>query len=216
MKSKVLEALKTKYKNLGFSEKDLEKVADYLIPSITEESNIDEAVATVEPLLQLFQSSSDKLRGEKVKAEKALEDYKKKLKELQSNQEPTPSQEGEGGNGEEGKKSNSEKLLEQLLARMEKLEGEKRHATRKEQIDKILSKLPDAIKKAYSHIDYAKYSDEDYEKFITDITGEAEEISKGLNTRGATFSAPKHVQKAGTDKEASTEEAGKVLDSMNI
>ena len=40
MKEKILAALKTKFANLGFSEKTLEQVADYLGQTVTDDNGI--------------------------------------------------------------------------------------------------------------------------------------------------------------------------------
>ena len=55
MKTKILSKLKTKYSNLGFGEKAFDGVADYLSKTVTEESQIEAAIAGVEPLLKAFQ-----------------------------------------------------------------------------------------------------------------------------------------------------------------
>ena len=59
MKEKILAALKTKYANKGFSAKTLESVADFLTPTVQDETNIDNAVSGVESLLSVFQSETD-------------------------------------------------------------------------------------------------------------------------------------------------------------
>lgn len=64
MKTKILNALKTKYSNLGFSAKALDGVASVLEKTITEESQIDDAVSNVEGLLRVFQADNDRQRTE--------------------------------------------------------------------------------------------------------------------------------------------------------
>lgn len=66
MKEKILVALKTKYKNLGFGDKAFEGVADYLTTTITEETNIETGVSGVEILLKSFQGDIDKRVNEAV------------------------------------------------------------------------------------------------------------------------------------------------------
>ena len=64
MKEKILAALKTKYSNLGFGAKVLDRVASILEKSVTDESQIETAVGGVEPLLKVFQSDADRARTE--------------------------------------------------------------------------------------------------------------------------------------------------------
>lgn len=60
MKEKILIALKTKFKNLGFSDATFDTVASFLETTVTEETQIDTSVAGVEGLLKGFQADADK------------------------------------------------------------------------------------------------------------------------------------------------------------
>ncbi len=60
MKTKILEALKTKYKTLGFSDKAFDGVAEYLLKSVTKDEEVDATVAGAESLLKAFQGDLDK------------------------------------------------------------------------------------------------------------------------------------------------------------
>lgn len=81
MKEKISTALKTKYANLGLSQKAFDGVAAFLIAQKTIEKEEDIATAieggNVVDLLKVFQSETDTIRTAKSVAEKALEDYKK-------------------------------------------------------------------------------------------------------------------------------------------
>ena len=59
MKDKILTALKTKFQNLGFTEKAFGGVADYLAATVTEETQIETAIVGVKPLLKAFQGDVD-------------------------------------------------------------------------------------------------------------------------------------------------------------
>lgn len=87
MKQKIIDALKTKYANLGLGPKALDGVASWLIASktVTKEEEISTAIEgeIVVNLMKSFQAESDSLRTEKQSAmtakeaaEKALNDYK--------------------------------------------------------------------------------------------------------------------------------------------
>lgn len=71
MKEKILSALKNKYKNLGFTEKTLEQVSEYLGQTVTEETGIEPAVNGAELLLKSFQSDIDKRVSDAVAKAKA-------------------------------------------------------------------------------------------------------------------------------------------------
>ena len=79
MKTKILAALKTKYNNLGLSDKAFDGVAALLVKTVTKEEEIETAVAgaEVETLLKSIQSSVDAERTKATKAIKDLDDYKK-------------------------------------------------------------------------------------------------------------------------------------------
>lgn len=77
MKEKITTALKTKYTNLGFGPKAFDGVADYLSKTVTEESQIETAIAGVEPLLKAFQSDTDKVRTEKSELQRQLDEVRK-------------------------------------------------------------------------------------------------------------------------------------------
>lgn len=79
MKTKILAALKTKYNNLGLSDKAFDGVAALLVKTITKDEEIEAGIAgaEVETLLKSIQSSVDAERTKATNAAKALEDYKK-------------------------------------------------------------------------------------------------------------------------------------------
>lgn len=60
MKEKILASLKTKYKNLGVSDKALEGIAAMLAVTTTDEANIETATDGVKDLLTSIQSDADK------------------------------------------------------------------------------------------------------------------------------------------------------------
>ena len=77
MKEKILEALKTKYSHLGFGQKAFDGVAAYLEKTVADETQLETAVAGVEPLLKAFQSDIDKMRTEKSALQVQVEELKK-------------------------------------------------------------------------------------------------------------------------------------------
>lgn len=88
MKQKILAALKNKYANLGFGQKALDGVADYLEKTVTEESQIETAISGVEPLLKVFQSEADRSRTELNALKSENEELKKKVTQTDPKDDP--------------------------------------------------------------------------------------------------------------------------------
>lgn len=97
MKEKILNALKTKYSNLGLSDKALDGVAEFYSKTVTEESKIDEVVGSLEPVLKSMQSEADRARTDSQSKKSELE---AKIAELQGQLEgksnPKPPASGGG------------------------------------------------------------------------------------------------------------------------
>lgn len=90
MKTKILEALKNKYKNLGFSDKVFEGVANSIQTFVKEEAEIVTYVDGAESMLKAFQSSADQLRQEKALLEKENSELKALKDKEPKEQPPTP------------------------------------------------------------------------------------------------------------------------------
>lgn len=88
MKQKILAALKNKYANLGFGQKALDGVADYLEKTVTEDSQIETAIAGVEPLLKIFQAEADRSRTELATIKAENEELKKKANQTDPKDDP--------------------------------------------------------------------------------------------------------------------------------
>jgi hypothetical protein len=85
MKNKIIEALQNKYKQLGLSAKAIEGAATFLEPSVKEESEIEAAVAAVEPILKALQSEADTIRtAASTAAQTAKAEADKKAAELEA------------------------------------------------------------------------------------------------------------------------------------
>lgn len=96
MKNKIIEALQNKYKQLGLSAKAIEGAATFLEPSIKEESDIETAIAGVEPLLKALQSDADAVRTAKTAAEKKVAELEAQVKALGAVPDPKPQPKQDG------------------------------------------------------------------------------------------------------------------------
>ena len=79
MKAKILNALKTKYANLGLGDKAFDGVASFLEKTITKEEEIEGVITREDTatLLKSIQGETDSLRTKHAQAGKDFEDYKK-------------------------------------------------------------------------------------------------------------------------------------------
>lgn len=210
MKEKILEALKTKYSNLGLSKDVLNGYADYLTSSITEEEGIEDGVAKIEGLLKIQQKEYDKIRAIKKKAE----EVKAPIAE-----EPTDKKEPEKKIEQKTEKS-EKKVVEEipewakiLLGKVEQLE--KRNAdydkatkieTRRKDISNIVGKLPTSLKKAYERMNL-DIADDEFETLKTSITEEVGELEKEISQKNAITKPPLAKNSDGSKQMISKEKA---------
>src|SRR6218665_1132140 len=131
LKGKILQTLKTRYKNLGFGEKAFDAVATLLESTVTDENEIDTAIGGVESLLKAFQGDADK------RVSDAL--YKQKNNKESGNQSLTENDEVPGW---------AQGLIESnraLLAKVHALENGKTTESRKETIEALLKDTPESF-----------------------------------------------------------------------
>lgn len=99
MVDKLLQSLKTKYAHLGLKEAVLKVIATRLATTVKDDTEIENAVKSVEEEVKLLQSVADEGRTSLTKAEEARKKLEKELEEMRakSNQNPqnppTPSTE---------------------------------------------------------------------------------------------------------------------------
>jgi len=220
MKKKILEALKNKYKNLGFGEKAFDGVAAYLEPSIKEEADIETVITGVEGLLKAFQSDTDQIRTARTAAEKKLSDYEAQVKKLGgapviNKDEPIK------GDDDKDTPAWAKVIIEsnkKLADKLASMEGEKVTTTRKQKLDAIINKLPENMRKPYSRTPVKDISDEEFEALTVEIQKEVDCLATETTSKGAVFGRPATtgVQSQGTQKQASKEEVDAVVKGMNV
>lgn len=130
MEKEILDALKTRYKTLGFGEKAFGGVAALLAKTITDAKDIESAVAAdeVANLLKAFQGEKDVLRTEKSALEKSFNAYKE--------QHPAEEKQEKDSKESDGEESEVLKLLKQMQSentalkeRMDKQDAAARRAS---------------------------------------------------------------------------------------
>lgn len=78
MKRKIIDVLKTRYRNLGLGDKAFDGVAAFIEKTVTKEEDIDAAVAgdDVSALLRAIQGETDTLRGSNAELQRSLDELR--------------------------------------------------------------------------------------------------------------------------------------------
>ncbi len=141
MKQKIKVALKQKYSHTGLGDDVMDGVAAILAGNVTEETQIDTAVAGCEPLLKVVQGSLDKERNARSEAEK-------RVKELAEKQKAEPKTKEDESKKDEpmGELSELKATIEALSSKLEGLTRENTQKTKLEQLTALLTekKVPES------------------------------------------------------------------------
>ena len=139
MKAKILNALKTKYANLGLGDKAFDGVASFLEKTITKEEEIEGVIASEDTatLLKSIQGETDSLRTKHAQAVKDFEDYKK------LHPDTKPDKDKDKDKGDPNEPEWAKKLREQneaILAAQAKREKDEKDATTLASVKSALEK----------------------------------------------------------------------------
>lgn len=225
MRKEILDALKAKF--TGVSDAILGRIADKLAKTATTAEQVATAVEGV-TFQQVLESYGDSRATEAQQT--AVSNYEKKhgLKDgkqvkggasAEHNDEP----DNQHGNGDNDTPAWANAIIDgqkSLSDRLAAIEGDKVTASRKQKFDAIIGKLPEDLRKPYARTDIKSISDEEFETLLSEVGMEVEELAKTANARGAVFGRPATggATKTTTNgvKEATDEEAQRVVDGMNI
>lgn len=230
MRKKIIEALKTKYRNMGFSEKAFDGVAAFIEPSVKEEADIETAIGGgVEALLKVFQGEGDSIRTAKAATEKKLQELEAQIRTLGNGggngTAPKPESDPKPAGDAEETPAWAKALLDAnkaLSERLNKLDAERTATTRKQKLAEVIGKLPDTFRKPYERIALDSLKEEEFQTMLQDVTTEVDGILSGSKARGAVFGRPVGNSGkggsagSGSDKEASDAEAQAVVDRLSI
>ncbi len=181
MKEKILSALKTKYKNLGFGDKAFSGVADFLATTVTEEDQIETTIGGVENLLKAFQGDIDNRVNTavaKAKAEKGGNQEQPEKKEKTDDEDPTL------------------KLLKELKDEITTLKSEKKQETLAQKWAKAVEDK--GIKNDKLRDKWLPKSEDEFEDSLNDLV----EFSKTISVQEANSNS--------TGKPAGSASSGKV------
>ena len=225
MRKEILDALKTRF--AGVSDKILGRIADKLAKTVTTQEQVATAVEGV-TFQQVLESYGDSRATEATQtavnnyeAKHGLKNGKPVATEAEPD-EPAPTKNGV----EEEMPAWAKSIIESnkaLAEQVKTMQGERLAATRRDQLNQIISALPSHFRKAYERTPVETLSDDEFESLKSDITSEVETISRETSAKGATFGRPT-IQggtktQAGDEasaKEATDEEAAAVVDKLAI
>ncbi|EFT36325.1 hypothetical protein [Riemerella anatipestifer] len=180
MNKKILELLKTKYKDLGLSESILKVTADRLARTVkeeAEEAEITQAIESVESELRIYQSFEDRNRT----LLKEVKDLKEKLEknEPTPNPEPNPNPRPNEGNPEPNPML---ELLKELKGEITALKSEKIQQTNKEKLTAKLQELGVNENFYKLHIDGKTFeNDEQINEFANQLKESQDAFAQSIN-----------------------------------
>ncbi|MBT0572504.1 hypothetical protein OKE68_08845 [Riemerella anatipestifer] len=180
MNKKILELLKTKYKDLGLSESILKVTADRLARTVkeeAEEAEITQAIESVESELRMYQSFEDRNRT----LLKEVKDLKEKLEknEPTPNPEPNPNPRPNEGNPEPNPML---ELLKELKGEITALKSEKIQQTNKEKLTAKLQELGVNENFYKLHIDGKTFeNDEQINEFANQLKESQDAFTQSIN-----------------------------------
>lgn len=226
MKEQILQALKAKFQ--GVSADILDRVAAMLAKTVTTDEQVTTAVEGVtEELINMIEGYGDSRATGAQKT--AVLNYERKygikdgVKVAKAETKPAETTTPTGG---EQTPAWAQALIDsnkQLTERLNKMEGERTSESRKAELNGIINRLPDNLRKGYQRISVESYSDEEWNALKGEITSEVEGIAKEQGAKGAVFGRPTNgnfgkpaIGSTGNVQEATEAEAKAVVDKLVI
>lgn len=205
MKVKILAALKTKF--TGVQDAILNRVADKLLSGgkVTKEEDIATAVdgVTFQQVLEMYgDSRANEASATAVRNYENTHHLKDGKPTEGAGAGATPPADktsnrpaataGEGG-GEEKVPAWAQQLIDGLKSTNDRLTAfEKGRTTesRRSQLDAVISKLPESLRKAYSRTPVESQTDEEFASLLADVTNEVAAIETDTRAQGAVIGRP--------------------------
>lgn len=146
MKTKIANALKTRYANLGLGEKAFNGVAAFLEKTVTNESDIENAVSgeDVKMLLQSIQGETDSIRSAKSSIEKQLEELRKS-QPIPPAPKPT-----------DDKFDKLQELIIKMAERQDAMEAKTKAEEKRKSDAEVIAKVHEIMKKGGSTNDFIR------------------------------------------------------------
>lgn len=199
MKEKILAALKAKFQ--GGNANVLNRIAEKLAKTVTTDEQVATAVAGVtQELVEVMESYGDSRATEATQT--ATQNYETKYglkdgKPVAGGANPrggpgvTTATEQTGGT--ETVPAWAQQLIESnrnLSERLNKMDGDRTTATRRQQLSAVCQKLPENLRKPYERISVDALSDEEFASLVGEVTTEVDGLVQSLGAKGAVFGRP--------------------------
>lgn len=195
MKKEILEALTTKF--TGVSASILDRIATKLAKTVTTAEQVKTAVEGV-TIQQVIESYGDSRATEasNTARENAVKDYETRyglkdgVKTTQTTNGGEQPGNGSATNNQPGGEEQIPAWAQKLFDRLDAQETARTTESRKQQLNAVISKLPETMRKAYERIPLDKYTEEEFSKTLGEITTEVEGIANETAARGGVFGKP--------------------------
>lgn len=222
MKEKIISALKTKFP--GVSADIIDRIAGMLAKTTTTEEQVATAVEGVtEELISVIEGYGDSRATGAQKT--AVLNYERKygLKEGVKVKDDTKTDDDPPKGNDDQTPAWAKALIDsnkQLTERLNKMEGERITESRTAELNGIIDRLPENLRRGYQRISVDSLTDEEFETLKGEVTSEVEELVKVSDAKSAVFGRPtvgnKSVSASSNPAEASDAEASAVVDKLNI
>lgn len=204
MKQKLFDALKTKFP--GVNANVLNRIAEKLAKTVTTDEQVTTAVAGVtQEFIEIIESYGDSRATEAQQTAVHTYETKYGLKDGQkidatggaaggqAGSGTTVQQQQSAGGAQEQVPAWAQALIDsnkKLNDRLDKMDGERTTATRKQQLSTIIEKLPENLRKAYERTPVNDLTDEQFNALVGEITTEVNGIVSEVQAKGAVFGKP--------------------------
>lgn len=203
MKQKLFDALKAKFP--GVNANVLNSLAEKLAKTVTTDEQVTTAVAGVtQEFIEIIESYGDSRATEAQQTAVHTYETKYGLKDGQKIDETGGAAGGQAGSGTTVQQQQAGGAQEQVPAwaqalidsnkklndRLDKMDGERTTATRKQQLSTIIEKLPENLRKAYERTPVNDLTDEQFNALVGEITTEVNGIVSEVQAKGAVFGKP--------------------------
>lgn len=198
MKKELLDALKAKFP--GVSDNILGRIATKLAKTVTTAEQVKTAVEGV-TIQQVIESYGDSRATEasETARENAVKDYETRyglkdgVKTGSSSTTTTGGEQSTGSGATNPSTGGNEQIpawAQKLFDRLDAQDKARATETRTQQLNAVIGKLPEQMRKAYVRIPVDKYSEEEFSKLLGEITTEVEGIADETAAQGGAFGKP--------------------------
>ena len=195
MKQKLFDALKAKFP--GVNANVLNRIAEKLAKTVTTDEQVTTAVAGVtQEFIEIIESYGDSRATEAQQTAVHTYETKYGLKDgqkIDATGGAAGVQQQQAGGAQEQVPAWAQALIDsnkKLNDRLDKMDGERTTATRKQQLSTIIEKLPENLRKAYERTPVNDLTDEQFNALVGEITTEVNGIVSEVQAKGAVFGKP--------------------------